>query len=978
MKRSPSRFDVEPPPTSTGLCLRCDADVVVRTDEPPFYLEDRPHSDIRSTACSADQTWSSSRLDPVGPETLALQSTMRQLNISEDSSDDYRSVIDDLTVENQELRQRLAKYERLHCSHLQREKLFEVTFHDLPAEKRQELEHALKEFATSIDRSSPAATSASGLAGRRRRRPQRSPGNGDENTSSNSASQPRPVDSGYSSLSISGAPSTRSPRSLRRPVPGTGPNQSSVGRHHPAQRNSSVRDARAPGTIVEQKKKLVARRLEQLFTGRLSQCGAQAAVRQPHERSDLAVAQDRTGSDAVGGAHPESTGVREARILPLGRELSRDSLEAVQGTAPVTSTRGPSPPSAPSSPEQRPTNPRDLDLRRGSRATDNLDYIRHLGITTPSVDHAANAEPTQGWVYLNLLSNMAQLHTLNVTPTFIRDAVSESSKRLEVSEDGRKIRWKGRNAAGKLGGENSISDAGLGSADSMDADDAQASHESFRDGISGDDSGHLGAMGYGDLRRSSEGSAEVGPHAKGDYFSSAWSPSRDRFAYRPLFFRKDSREDDHSGSAYDSPCSRSPTPPAAVARVEDGTPDPYGVILDSSRATDADNTVVGGPVIFYRGARFCTDLSGERPKGSRPGLAGHRYSPVTTDVIGTDRSTERPSSPPLGARLRRLSWDTPVGTPDDMSLYDGDRSDCESTTSLDLDGLEAGLEAPDPSGSPAILDFEVSGLAGVHPADHFLVHVRTLRTGQRGRSPSGMYDGRLRPLGGQLARVNEILGGRGSVERRGAVVGAHVSYSTTWTELPPSALPPPSCVFQPSASSVGSSSRSTSPSPSGSSEPSHPSEYRSMPARPPLRQQASFATSGSSSSIDLMAGALIPNPALFPAAAAPCNDEILLEKEDLGVSDSSNHPVLAPPPPPPPHHSAMSKPSQSAFTPSNKVRFSAVPTMAKADGEVKTRKRRCPLVQRSGQVFSDECGVQEQGRNKLCKLSNPVVMNSGC
>ena len=906
---------------------------------------------------------------------------MRQLNISEDSSDDYRSVIDDLTVENQELRQRLAKYERLHCSHLQREKLFEVTFHGLPAEKRQELEHALKEFATSIDRSSPGATSASGLAGRQRQRRrqqqqhQHSPRNGEENTTSNSVSQPKAVDSGYSSVSISGAPSTRSPRSLRRPVPASGPRQSSDGRHDLVRQNTSVRDARAPGTIVEQKKKLVARRLEQLFTGRLSQGGAQAAVLQAHERSDPGISQDRTGSDAVGGAHPEWIGMREARILPLGRELSQDSLDAVQGTAPVTSSHDTSPPSAPSSPEQRATNPRDLDLRRGARATDNLDYIRHLGITTPTVDHAANAEPSEGWVYLNLLSNMAQLHTLNVTPTFIRDAVSESSKRLELSEDGRKIRWKGRHAASKSGGESSVSDAGLGSTGSIEADDAQASHGSLRNGFLGDDSGHID----GDLRRSSETSAEPRPDAKGGYFSSAWSTSRDRFAYRPLFFRKESQEGDHSGSAYDSPYPRSPSRPAAVARPEDGTPDPYDAIADPSQAIDADDAAAGGPVIFYRGARFCTDLSGERPNGSRPGLAGPSYSPVTTDVIGTERSIERPSSPPLVSRLRRLSCDTPVGTPDDMSLYDGDRSDGESTTSLDLDGLSTGLEAPDWSEPPAMPEFEVSGLAGVHPADHFLVHVRTLRSGQRGRSPSGMYDGGLQTRGGQLAPVNEILRGRASGPRRGAAVGAHDSYSTTWSELPPSALPPPSCVFQPSTSSVGSSSRSTSPSPSDSSDPSHSSEYRSMPARPPplLRQQASFATSCSSSSIDLLAGALIPNPALYPAAAVPRKVDILLEEEDLRAGGWSNHVVLAPPPPPPPpHDSALSKPLQGAVTPSSKVQFNAVPTTAKADGEAKTRKRRRPLEQRDGQVFSDECSAQEQGRNKLCKLNDRVAMNS--
>lgn len=49
----------------------------------------------------------------------------------------------------------------------------------------------------------------------------------------------------------------------------------------------------------------------------------------------------------------------------------------------------------------------------------------------------------EGWVYLNLLINMAQLHTLNVTPEFIKKAVNQLSVNFELSSDGQRIRWKG-------------------------------------------------------------------------------------------------------------------------------------------------------------------------------------------------------------------------------------------------------------------------------------------------------------------------------------------------------------------------------------------------------------------------------------------------------------------------------------------------------------------------------------------------------
>ena len=41
------------------------------------------------------------------------------MDISSSNSEDFRSVIDDLTVQNQKLKKKLKKYERIHCSHLQ-------------------------------------------------------------------------------------------------------------------------------------------------------------------------------------------------------------------------------------------------------------------------------------------------------------------------------------------------------------------------------------------------------------------------------------------------------------------------------------------------------------------------------------------------------------------------------------------------------------------------------------------------------------------------------------------------------------------------------------------------------------------------------------------------------------------------------------------------------------------------------------------
>ncbi|BGP25164.1 frequency clock protein [Rhodotorula toruloides] len=50
---------------------------------------------------------------------------------------------------------------------------------------------------------------------------------------------------------------------------------------------------------------------------------------------------------------------------------------------------------------------------------------------------------SQGYVYLNLAFTMAQLHHFSVTVGFVQRAVRQFSSRLELSEDGNRIRWRG-------------------------------------------------------------------------------------------------------------------------------------------------------------------------------------------------------------------------------------------------------------------------------------------------------------------------------------------------------------------------------------------------------------------------------------------------------------------------------------------------------------------------------------------------------
>ncbi|SCV72666.1 BQ2448_4203 [Microbotryum intermedium] len=48
-----------------------------------------------------------------------------------------------------------------------------------------------------------------------------------------------------------------------------------------------------------------------------------------------------------------------------------------------------------------------------------------------------------GWVYLNLILTMAGVHRLNLSIDFLRWSLKRRSHRIEVSEDGSKVRWRG-------------------------------------------------------------------------------------------------------------------------------------------------------------------------------------------------------------------------------------------------------------------------------------------------------------------------------------------------------------------------------------------------------------------------------------------------------------------------------------------------------------------------------------------------------
>jgi hypothetical protein len=616
---------------------------------------------------------------------------MAQIGTDGSSTEDFRSVIDDLTVANKKLRQKLKKYEKVHDAHLEEEKLFEVRFHGLPDHKKKELEDTLRKFAAGLDDATtdypPIASYAPTLE--------------QQKTQSSTS---RFAESGYASMSASGQNSSAQSNQASNQAEDSGKMSRSAYNRQQRSIQSYLHDIpiglmptnKGPMTD-KSKKKMVVRRLEQIFAGKRSVPGTHPQPMQQEEVAQSAASADREEREATGRQfRPE--GLRVAHIMPgaRGEEDAPEPTEALQGFRPSLHI-GEQDFAGSGSPDQRPTRPLDLDPYRAQVPGENMEYIRHLGFTPPNMDTGDTPEEGHGWLYLNLLINMAQLHTLNVTPEFVKDALMDYSGNLELSRDGRKIRWKGGLEMTK----------GI-----SDSSSEQLSNESPMDG--GSPSKRLkteDSRGSDDAQLDSEQMARKIARAKRER-------EMNKFAYTPMFFRKESSEDDDEGYVFEVESSgASMQRPQAV-----GNSSGFGSSAVHSGSSTQKPKREDGPIIFYTKAKFCTDLSGDRLGAS---LMPGAYQSVTSQPLGV---TSQPSS-----AAQRASGLTEPRGPMDNTPMNIDSNNGSRTVSSDEDfGFSpAALRNNSTSGSnsPAeLMDFEVSGLGGVQPEDNFSIRVRRTQT----------------------------------------------------------------------------------------------------------------------------------------------------------------------------------------------------------------------------------------------------------
>lgn len=425
-------------------------------------------------------------------------------------------------------------------------------------------------------------------------------------------------------------------------------------------------------TSERNKMKEVVRRLEQLFTGYKS--------KHPGSTPD-STNSDRSGSNA-GSVIPEE-GAREASIMnPIQDKQTAefsDSTAAPQselhaiGSVEIT--------------DQRPTRPKDLG--RLTKAEDNIEYLSNL-------THSAAVGTGDGWFYLNLIINMAQLHTISVTVPFVKKAISTVSEKLELSVDGKLVRWRGGFEGTRLSSESS-SGSGVDSA-SITSDGSP--EESWEKRSPNDSDGNVMSIDP----QSKSGSRGRGS-SSGRRFPALSGPASvgDKFHYKPMFAQLGSFDDDASSIISTS-----------MGSFPRGSSDEDGVSSVIRKTLPLD-----GPIIYYEGGKFCTDLTTQIVREGKLMAMSPTfpYERFTNNPIG-EKQPRVPLSPNTKRESPLFAKDRPPSI-----LLDNDSMNIDDDGDVGLQ-FSPRFSSSIPQSPPAPIELEVSGIGGVLPEDNFAINVQ--------------------------------------------------------------------------------------------------------------------------------------------------------------------------------------------------------------------------------------------------------------
>ena len=748
-------------PFVDGMCLHIFLfNLLIVLDDPPFYL--RRSSDDGSIG-AVPMDGQSPRAGPRVQSALLPQSLQARIERYERDLDTFRDVVDDLTVQNKRLKRKLNKYEMSHPSRLGQDKLFEVKVHNLPPQKKTELEDMLHCFVSNVEADShtkslqpaPFKGDPKPLGLRTGRRP-----------SSPSTANSKPPDSAYASMSASDSvlksqsQTTGNMTSMRSGYPSnsTNSNVKSLSHLH----SESLLPSKSP-LSESSKEELVVQKLELLFTeakeveGPLIHSSQQPILPRSTVIGELEKLKNRPTKEHK--ALWESQTCQMHPEVQMHSKTSSSSLKNYQISCVVE-------------PEPGTNGQLHMDTSEENAAVHNLLYLQRLGLASPlaKVSTGSNNE----WIYLNLLINMAQLHTLNVTPAYVRRVVTDMSSRLELSDDGSKVRWLGdqQDAEAIL---NSTSNRSL----MEDITSSQATNQN-RQSPASQASHDFHEVQDSMTRQVSHCNNGALPSSTAEKHSvsAPCSESTSKLPYKPLFVHQNSQSDE-----IQSECDELLKQFPDTAPSEDES-------TQASQEWEVQSRPSSGPMTFFSGTAFCTDLSGDF---RLPEVENTKYYRFGLKVIGENIPT--PTSP-LDTKRSFSFLESQDDSHDAGSPY---------RQNPPLVMYESSQPQALSNNGTKHIDLEASGLGGVYADDNFAIDVHLRQTvelshRERLNRPLALTSHpRLRHL---PPRIRPLFESRDSVQPKSdsqhQVQNSIVSTSTK--DLPPAPLPPPSYAYSPSSS----------------------------------------------------------------------------------------------------------------------------------------------------------------------------------
>lgn len=658
------------------------------------------------------------------------------MELSENDPNTFRDIIDDLTVQNKNLKRQLKQYEQTRSISKAQNALFEVRIHNLPPEKKRELEVILQNFTASVQ--VPQNRSGSMSATSRKESVHQIPRNSSK-LSSPSPPSVQALDSAYASMSATGVNIPAVPSPYRRQ--GRGLHKYS---HNSASHGASSTPQPLDSGIIQdrEKQELIVQKLEQIFQTDAGISGTFKGDKSPNKVPSVT----SNGASFVG---PPPRLNQEIESIELGMNghlgsasLQRTHKDSVLPQTPVLKS-GTSGRKGEEEPHQRPS-------------TDQVRHPGHLRVASPTAE--SDPKSDQEWVYLNLLVNMAQLHTLNVTPESVRKALHDCSTKLVLSDDGRKVKWRG---------------------ETQDTTPSpQRAFKFERTPLASSKASSSVAK----LRRDGRGSSVTRNDGVQEYTINHQSTARavrhlgpmqnevpiSKLHYKPVF----------------TPRGRRSTPSHSVRDDQSVDSDNISSLMgpcQARRTRDKHN----GPMIFLERDPFFLDLSADHRDCDRMDHAS--YGRLVEEPIGGHNGLTAMADEFEG----RLSHVRP--TPSGLTLPE----------SIPFRSLKIYDDDPvPPSGDatgPRFAELQASGMGGIQLDDNFAIEVKT------GPHPPSAQ---LRPLEGERRAVQTRSKLSHQITPTHRAVPAfhdHRLVSSKTTHLPPSPLPPPSYVYQAISSSSSAS-----------------------------------------------------------------------------------------------------------------------------------------------------------------------------